>query len=102
MKKIDRIIAEIKFDYEDCNIEDEKIRKILTSLILRGYLDINEQTMKLLCKTCGKMRPDTNFNFKWYSLSLDTSKCQLCINPHMYDEVKEHFRKIANNQKDHE
>jgi hypothetical protein len=55
--------------------------------------------MKLLCKTCNKYKHDTNFSIKtffWVPVWLDTSKCQLCINPNMYDEVKEHFNKLIN------
>jgi len=50
--------------------------------------------MKLLCKTCGKMRYDTAFNFKERKLELDTTKCLDCLYPHRWDEVKEYFRKI--------
>ena len=54
--------------------------------------------MKLLCKTCNKLKQDTNFNFLEWSIELDVSKCQECINPHMYDEIKAHCKDFINKQ----
>ena len=54
--------------------------------------------MKLLCKTCNKLKQDTNFNFLVWSLELDVSKCQLCISPHMNDEIKAHCKDFINKQ----
>ena len=54
--------------------------------------------MELLCKTCNKLKQDTNFNFSGESLELDVSKCQECINPNMYDEIREGIKNFILNK----
>ena len=40
MKKLEKIVSDIKRDYKD--IEEEQIRKILSSLIMRQHLIIKK------------------------------------------------------------
>ena len=37
----DKIIQELKIDYEDCDITDEQLKKVLVTLKCRGYLKDN-------------------------------------------------------------
>ena len=53
--------------------------------------------MELLCETCNKLKQYTNFNFLEESLKLDVSKCQECINPKMYDKIREYVKDFINN-----
>ena len=50
--------------------------------------------MKLKCQTCNKLKHDTSFNFLKNWFWLDTSKCQECENPKMYDEVRNFFKDL--------
>ena len=47
--------------------------------------------MKLKCKTCNQLKHDTAFPLKW--LEVDTEKCNECIDPDYYKEVKDYINK---------